>query len=202
VKIKKLANTELVKLCAKEPKNESAWSEFYSRFDESIWLVVQRESSARISSKYLSKHNETVKDLVQDVYYRILANDCKALKNFRGNHENAIYLYLGIIARNIVRNYAIINPGRPGISEEEMQTIPIPGSSEDELQREMLEKEIESILDNFIIGKNKERDKLICKLYFYERFTPKEIAACIRGIEPKTVNNIITPIKKELQQRL
>ena len=41
--IKKLSNNQLVTLCAQKPEDRTAWSEFYCRFDERIWLVILRE---------------------------------------------------------------------------------------------------------------------------------------------------------------
>jgi len=213
-------NTELVKSCAQDPANRNAWNEFYNRFDKRIWMVVYRECEAKGISDSDYQYDQTIKDLVQDVYKKLIENDCKALKNFIGASENSIYTYLGIIARNVVRNH---------ITKTRAQKRPLVDKSIDEIfsnsdkqnkifikdkfisdygvEQEfsaiMLKEEIEDILCQFLNGKDKERNKLIFKLHLYEGFSPDDIASQFSfGLSSKRISNLITGIKKNLQTEL
>ena len=219
--IKKLTNTELVKLCAREPRNRNAWLEFYSRFDERIWLVVFRECRANITYEMTSQLNQVVQDLVQEVYLRLVEKKCKALKAYEGACENSIYIYLGTIAKNVVRNYVIKMAAqkRPSIEKFIYDTSFVTeggretlvsdrfqsnyGDIEDEFRLEILEEEIEDILDKCLKGKDRERNKIIFKLYFYEGFSSEEITSQFSfNLSSKRIGNIISEVKQELRKKL
>jgi RNA polymerase sigma factor (sigma-70 family) len=221
VNIKDLDNVELIRLCAQESSNRNAWIEFYNRFDERIWLVIYRESEKMGFTKEDSQFQNTLKDLVQEVYLKLVANDCKALKNFTGASVNSIYTYLGVIAKNVVKNHVIsINAQKRSLPEkslDEVLTITENGQKiytkdvikspdsdiEDELSVTILKEEIDSILDNILKNKDKDRNKLIFKLCFYEGFSPEEIASQFGfGLSSKRISNLTTEIKNKLRQEL
>ncbi len=218
---KKLNNIELIKLCARESWNRQAWLEFYSRFDERIWLVVYRNCKTLGLHKLDSQFKMTVEDLVQEVYAKLTDNNCKALTNFKGASENSIYAYLGVIARNVVKNYLIsINAQKRSLPEKSLDDILMitengqmifvkdviksPYSDvEDEFSVVILKEEIDAILDKILKSKDKDRNKLIFKLYFYEGFSAEEIALQFNfGISSKRISNLTTDIKNKLRQEL
>lgn len=213
-------NTELVKRCAQDPENRNAWNEFYNRFDKRIWVVVYRECEVKRISDSDYQYDQTIKDLVQDVYKRLIENNCKALKNFIGASENSIYTYLGIIARNVVRNHFTKTRARKRplidksineiLSNSDKQNkifikdvfISDYGVAE-EFSVIILKEEIEDIINRFLNGKDKERNKLIFKLHLYEGFSPEDIASQFSfGLSSKRISNLITGIKKNLRQEL
>ena len=69
---KTLTNTKLIALCAEEPRNEQAWTEFCVRFDEHIRLMVLRECREKHLSKDKPQFDEIFEDLVQDVYLKLV----------------------------------------------------------------------------------------------------------------------------------
>jgi RNA polymerase sigma factor (sigma-70 family) len=216
-----MKNAELIELCAREPWNRKAWLEFYNRFDKRIWLVIYRECKAMGISRQADQFKQTVEDLVQDVYVKLSDNNCKALKNFVGASENSIYTYLGIIAKNVVRNHAIKVKAqkRPSIEKSLDEVIAIsetgekilirdtvrsPGSAaEQDFSVEILREEIEDILNKILTGKQLERDKLIFKLHLYQKFSAEDITKKFNfGLSSKRISNLITSIKKDLRQEL
>jgi len=221
VNLKKVNNTDLAKLCAQEPDNKKAWLEFYQRFDKWIWLVVYRECKAKGIINHDSQIHQTVQDLVQDVYVKLVSNNCKALANFIGASEKSIYTYLDIIAKSIVRNYItkIKARKRPSIEKslDEVFSISEKGEKildkdifrptyldvDEEFKIQIFKEEIEDILDIVLKGKHKDRDKLIFKLYLYDGFTAEDIASqsCFM-ISSKRISNLITHIKKKLRREL
>jgi len=221
VQLKKLKNTELVELCAQTPDNRNAWLEFYHRFDEWIWLVIARECKAKAISRVDFQYQKTIPDLVQDVYVKLVSNECKALKNFVGASENSIYKYLNIIAKNVVKNHLtkIRAQKRPFIKKS-IDEVVIVGENderisikegirstdfdvEEEVAVEILQDEIEAILDRILKGKDKQRNKLMFKLHLFEGFSAEEIASQFPfGLTSKRVSNLIADIRRSLRQEL
>jgi len=217
VDLTKIKNNDLVSLCARELSNRKAWLEFYDRFDDRIRLVIYRECKAIIIDERDAQFQETIEDLVQDVYMKLLANNCKALKDFIGASENSIYTYLGIIARNVVLNYAtkMNAQKRPTVERSIDEVLDITekggkiriknfGSSPfDDLEVEFLKEELETILDRIMTGSFKQRNKLIIKLHIYWGLSAEEIVSQLPyQMSPKTVSNLITRIKQQLREQL
>lgn len=215
---KELTNTELIKLCAHNTRSRELWDEFCARFDERIWLCVYRECRDKKITSNKNEFKLIVQDLVQDVYEKLVAKNCKALLEFQGASENSIYAYLGMIAKNVVRNYLIQKSAkkRPQIAEslDEMLTSAperlekdrlkfIDIGNQDDFSFEILREEIEMILDRLLKGADGERNKIIFKLFLYEDLSPEEIAAQLAfPLSEKRIRNIITNIKKMLRQEL
>jgi RNA polymerase sigma factor (sigma-70 family) len=154
---------------------------------------------------------------VQDVYVKLVQGNCKALREYKASTENAIYTYLAIIARNVVRGYltkesafkrrarlaSLEAPVTVSPDDGDLQlidTIPSPEPGPDaNLERESQKQEIEGLIDKVLTGKSKARDKLIFKLYWFEKFSPEQISAhCGIRLSPKRVINILSGIKKRL----
>ena len=219
--LEKLKNTEVVKLCAQEPSDESIWSEFCSRFHSSIQSSVYRECSHVGIIQKSSQSAAVYEDLVQEVYLKLVGAGCKALREFKGSSENSIYLYLGTIARNVVLNYLSsikakkrdvvqVSLDSP-LDQEADQDSPSLESSirspqfdlEAYLKEVSLREEIENILSQVVQGKNQARDKLIVKLAIYEGFSAEEIAQRFPvDLSTKGVANTISRLKQVLQETL
>lgn len=214
----KLKNTELVKHCANNLNSNIAWSEFLSRYEKRICYTITQECKKNEINKYCLQFEETVRDLVQDVYLKILENDCKALKKFRGDSENSIYSYLTVIAKNVVRNYIIKMQAqkRPQIETflnmltDENKIIqckdklkPSILDTDQEFKLKILQEEIDYCLAKIMTGKEKERNKLICQLHIYNGFSPNEIAIFFNvGISARRIINIISESRQKLMKSM
>ena len=217
----KLKNTDLVKLCANNPNNNSAWFEFLSRYEQNIYHTITQECKKIKYNKYCFQFEETVKDLVQDVYLKILENDCKALKQFRGESEYSIYSYLNIIAKNVVKNYIMKMHAqkRPWIEkslEDVTQLLETNAatcrnnsnhsnvfSTEQEVTMKTLKEEIDDCLSRTLTGKKKTRDKFIYQLYLYDGLSAKQIAVLFDfRISSKRIANIICDSKRQLIKKM
>ena len=216
----KLKNTELVKRCAQEPANEKVWSEFCSRFHSAVQSSVYWECyQVGIISK--SSSSNIYEDLVQEVYLKLVSNNCKAMSDFKGSAENSIYLYLGTIARNVVLNHlsSVKAKKRDSVQvsldspmdHEGDQDAPSLESSirsqqfdlEAYLKGVSLREEVEDILNQFVHGKNKARDKLIVRLAIYEGFSAEEISQRFpMDLSVKGIANTISRLKQLLQETL
>jgi RNA polymerase sigma factor (sigma-70 family) len=214
---KNSSHTELIKLCAKEPRNHYAWTAFYTRFDEHIRLMLARECRR----KNLNLAN-VLDDLTQNVYKRLVQKDCKALGDYEARTDGSIYKYLAVIAHSVVCEHWAWGKAQKRDGREVSLDAPVPSLPEegdflrlgdiirneepapdDNLIRESERQEIDQLLDKILPAKSKERDKMLFKLHFYEGFSPAQIAEqCGILLSEKRIGNIITDIKKRLAQHL
>jgi RNA polymerase sigma factor (sigma-70 family) len=213
-----LTHNELVKLIAKTPREESLWGDFVQRFHAYICCTITRE----LKRLHLYKRLDAVEDLAQEVYARLLTNDCQALKNFKGQYENSIFSYLEIIAiRIVLLDYAKTRSKKRTAAGGEISLDDLKWNVhegrvvdlkeilhledwEEGVRLTELKEEIRYHLDN-ILGqrRNKERDELIFRYYLYAGLEAEEIALCRDiNLSEKRVLNIIGEIKQELSRCL
>lgn len=210
----KLPNNEIIKLCARDDRSDTICSEFVRRFDQFIRLAVIRECQRKNISHSGAAAEPVFQDLIQDVYYRLFEKNCKAFKNYKGESENSIFLYLMVIVRHTVINHLVKSSAqkRPVITRsldepvenfssfDQPSLLDLMKSDQVDIENEIIEKEeILYYLNKIISGKNKDRDMLIFKL-FVDGFLPEDIASQFNiGLSAKRVSNIISAIKQELR---
>lgn len=213
------SNRHLVKACTNTPPDENAWREFVRRFDEHINRCAARECRQNITTREKNQLADIVQDRIGEVYAKLVADNYKALKSFVGLSENSIFVYLAVITRNVTRNWLIREKAtqkRPPIDQSldesheniaflERRAAGFSNMPEiiDLMSYEERKKEIDSILHAYLKGKNKVRNKLIFKMYFFEGFSAKEIVDGLPySLTLKTVENILSHLKKIVQNRL
>jgi len=189
------------------------------RFDESIKKYAFRECCNKISSREKKQLPEIIQDRIGEVYCKLVAKEHKALKDFVGKNENSFYVYLAIITRNTVINWVFREKktqSRPNIeksiddSDENTpnadRNINISTGTPDIIQHfdhQHKIGEIETILNFYLRGKNKCRNKLIFKMHFYDGLTAQEIVDGLPySMTLKTVQNILSNLKKVVQEGL
>jgi hypothetical protein len=72
---KRLTHTQLIKLISQAPQDELAWYEFIERFHAHICGVVYRECKRLNFDLGIAQ----VEDFTQDIYRRLLNNNCIGL---------------------------------------------------------------------------------------------------------------------------
>jgi RNA polymerase sigma factor (sigma-70 family) len=212
---REFSNNDLIKRCADESDNQLVWNEFYRRVDEHVRRVVMQQCRLR----HLNAQ-ELVDDLTQNVYFRLVENNCKALRTFRGENENAIYAFLAVTTQRVVCTYwhrenakkrrhikvPLDEPASSGSAADERLRLidilanpyaPLPDAR---LILESLRQEVEMILEELITGNEKERDKKIFLYHVYKGLTPQQISERV-GLSAKRIRNIITAVKKRLRER-
>lgn len=219
--LKNFSNTQLVKRCAEEPRNEQAWRVFYERFDEHLRLTILRECRQKSLTQDTSRFAALFNDLVQETYLKLVQKNCKALREYKAPADEAIYTYLAIIARNAVRTYItrenakkrranLVSLHTPvaGTQEDgDLQLIDVLPASEpgpdDKINKESERQELDLLLNKIVTGKSKGRDLLIFKLHHYEAFSPEQMAEhCGIPLSAKRISNIITEIKQQIAEAL
>jgi len=180
--------------------------------------VVYRECQNKGLMANSKNAQQLAKDLVQDVYIKIVEKDCAALKNFVGASENSIFTYLGIISVNVVRNFATsrraqrrpniersINDDLSGVKDNYWMLDPNANlnDAEERLALESLLKEIEEVLDDCAKGRDRDRNKKIFKLCVYQGYSAEEVMANFEfGLSSKRIGNLISVLKKCVRKKL
>lgn len=200
---------ELVHFIGQHPENENAWREFYRRFHQHICLTVGKA----VRTKGHPGGIAIVEDLVQEVYKKLIENNCKALRVFMSEQENGIFKYLQVISirivlNDIVRKKAQKQPsGGGGYKEEDRSKWLDQLNSNDwleQIKHAELIAEIESCLGKILRGRRHgDRDLLITHYYLYEDLKPDEIASITRPeLSSKRVSNIVSEILEKLRDCL
>lgn len=206
----------LVKDCGLST-DPAAWTEFVDAFNRRIVAAVIRERRQRgLSSEPTAA--DAVSDLVQDVYLRLLANDRRALRDFRGETELSVYAYLARIVRAAVGD----RTRRDSSRKRHAQTVPLDAGvdgegstplsellaasevSSPELQ--MRERAVPGRLRALLAGggvPNPERDALVFELHVLEGLSAREIAGIpALDLSLSAVEGVLRRTRERLRERL
>lgn len=215
---KKLSHNELIQHLANNPGDELAWTIFVHRYDGHIRRVVNRQVHRLRYAQNLSP----MEDLVQQVYCKMLAKNCKALQDFIGKYENAIFKYLEIIAIRIVLTDFL--KATNGKNSPERGFIAFDGDHRDHFEerdsslrdllpddgaarafdwfelRDEVEYHLGKILKH---SRNAERDARVFRYCYFVGLEPEQIGKLPDvNLSYKRVMNILNDIIKELRRRM
>ena len=185
----------------------AAWEEFMRRYHRLIAGVVFRTTQKWGDASLL-----TIDDLIQETYLKLCADDYRLLRGYDRRHADAIYGYLKVITANVVhdRFKALHSEKRGGdqIVEElttlENQTDAGKGfGSQEAMERDILLREIDALLNASTSGDTADRDRTIFWLYYRQGLTTKAIAALPAiGLTIKGVESTILRVAKMIRRRM
>lgn len=217
--MKDIADRFVIAECAQSANNQIAWREFIRRFDRHIKLTVIRAYKyVAISAK--TKQNiskEEVRDLVQDVYIRLVRNNCKLLKNFRPSNNGSIYAYLTLTSASVVKDYfkktgrlkrrgsllsiceELDSPQASCIMNNRLASFTFTNPEEQIIAKDLLGKLEEHYSSVNSKGNNRIKE-MIFKLYFLKGMSIKDISR-INGLNVSlnNINTIIWRMRKEIK---
>jgi RNA polymerase sigma factor (sigma-70 family) len=224
---KRLGNRDLVERLLDAGPEDGVWGEFLSRFQGRIRLVVLRSfqtEAERNPGLDTGSLHESVLDLSQEVFLKLLESNRRALTRFRGKSEHSLHTYLHIIAVNLVRDHfkklrAQKTPrASASISSLVQQELESDGPSYDQAlvsdgpgpERFVASQELRDRMGAAIDRASPQastgpRDRLIFRLYFVEGLTVGEIGAIPSigltesGIE-KCIRRMREALREELQE--
>jgi RNA polymerase sigma factor (sigma-70 family) len=169
--------------------DRDAWDEFASMFHRRISLFVVRACDAAGASELAT--GDAARDLVQDVYLRLLADDRRALRAWRGETEVSFLAYLA----RVVRSVAIDAARRAHSQKRGAATVPLEGDQDDCLspaaklmapatlspdhllaERSTTDRLRHLLRSSADVG-HADRDVLVFQLYTFEGLTAREIAS-------------------------
>src|SRR6058998_878405 len=93
---------DLLRECGLKLTNRTLWTKFQERFQGLIFLYLLR------ALRYRSMKDDAadiVPDLAQDVYLRLVQNDGRILRSFRGSTEFSVMAFLSRISATVVQDH-------------------------------------------------------------------------------------------------
>jgi RNA polymerase sigma-70 factor, ECF subfamily len=186
--------SELVSACL-ESGSEAAWTSFVQRFQPLIAASI-----LRVAGRYGQPRPALIDDLIQETYLRLCKNDYKTLRNFRAQHDEAIFGYIKVIAVSVALDHfrARATEKRNGEVEDdgtyvEASILPV------SIEQSTLLRELEEYLE----ATETARDRNIFWLYYRQGYTAKDIAS-LPGIEltQKGVESCIYRLTQLLRSRV
>lgn len=162
-----LSDRELLERCLVQPRDEAAWSEFLRRFRPILAGVIFNSLS-----RWRKPSRELMDDLVHDTVMKIIARDCKALREFEFRHDNALRGFLKVVASHVVEDYR-----RRSREQEEDSLDDAPDLQQEEDFAEESEKRLLlRQMDEFLATRVAERDLSVFWLFRRQGLTAKQIS--------------------------
>lgn len=207
---------DLVRTCGLGT-DSALWEEFVVRFHRRIVAAVIRERRRRGLGADPAAA-EAVSDLVQDVYLRLVASDRRALREFRGDSDAAVFAYLGRVVRAAVgdrlrrehslkRSADLVSidtttepDGTLAISER--LAADIRSSPDVQMSERAVGGRVREILA--VVGApNPERDALVFELHALEGLSAREIAGIASlDLSLSAVEGVLRRTRERLRAQL
>ena len=183
----------------------AAWQEFIRRFHNIIALTATR--AARRWGQ-VSPH--AIDDLIQETYLKLCADRGRVLRQFRFEHEDAIFGFLKTITLNVANDW--FKGQYAGKRGGNTVTAPLDGSETNnagltaglmEPERALLVDRVDTCLRDMAPPETKDRDRKIFWLYYRHGLTAKEIAGLphigltLKGVE-STLHRLIQLVRTRL----
>ena len=202
-----LSDAQLLRYCADDLSHELLWDEFVKRFEP-----VLARSTARAYRRFtrgVYPPSWRVSELVQEVYLRVLKDDCELLRRFRGETERTVRAYLSQIAVNTTGDELRHEYARKRQAEvdslEDSHLVEEARQREEEfaLTEGLVERELVKLLACCSAGENLRRDVLIFLLHFRVGLTAQEIARTdYFKLQPASVMSILIRTRTRLKKAL
>jgi DNA-directed RNA polymerase specialized sigma24 family protein len=193
----------LLQCCARVPADKTAWRELFQRFQHEIDATIYHV----IGFPPRGHHAHLYHDVMQSFYFRLVKNDRRALRAFRGKTDAEARAYLCRIAASIA--FAILGKERPQVSLDNEDDDPrcrglLADPSTLDEQYMVLRESLEACLEKIMHGHNRERNILIFKLVVYDGLSPQQISAMpgFAGMSPHAIEQQITRIRVKLRRCL
>jgi RNA polymerase sigma factor (sigma-70 family) len=176
--LRELSTVQLIYETARDLNGGDVWAEFSSRFKHRI--VKYCWHAFRLHGEGGARFHDLIDDFTQDFYKRLLQNDGRAIRSFRGQTEDSVYAFLAAVAKTTVQDYLRHqNAERRSaklISLEDLKNFGRNAPSSNAFLADLIDAERVLEAEGYD-NRNRERDRLIFKLHFVEGLTASELAA-------------------------
>lgn len=188
---------DLLHLCL-SLDGEEQWREFVRRTQPLVASVI-----INTVRRWKTPAPSLVDDLIQDTYVKLFANDKKALRVAKNEHENTIFGYLKVIASNVVRDH-FREPANKA-DEIEISDAVLPPGPRDRERLEFLQKkeQIKRILEMLSVSETYDRDVGIFWFFYEQGYTAKEISLLPAvGLTVKGVEAVLFRVARFVREKL
>jgi RNA polymerase sigma factor (sigma-70 family) len=182
------------------------WQKFQERFQRLIFMYLLRALRERRLNEEAA---DLVGDMAQDVYMRLVQNDGRMLRSFRGETDFSVMAFLGRVSVSVVSDHYRYQKAE----KREAQVIPIdrsrpgevlPGEAVDfDVSTVLAWIDVERLVDSDADRKNATRNVLIFKLHYVDGFTAAEIAQFPGfDLSESGIEVVLRKLKARLQKRI
>lgn len=176
----------LIEACVRG--ENAAWDEFARRYNSIIVLTV-----SRVARRWRDYSPHTVDDLVADTYLKLSTDGARALRKFQFDHENAMFGFLKVVARNVAIDY---------FKKLKIEEVPLDEYLEPEpratgpgvlthLELGLLFDELLAYLRTQLPPETRHRDVEIFWLRYRQNYTAKQIADLPFDLTVKGVESVL-----------
>lgn len=204
-KREEISACELLAKCARNLDDTRVWEEFYFRYRRKILTYLWR--AFRMSGGRPHEFLQHADDWVQEVFAKLVKNNGRVIRSFRGLTDVSVNAFLASIAVSTVadqRRSQRANRRRTQlVSFEDVQEASLPHGRADSTVSALIDLiDVERALKEDEESKNPERDLLIFQLHFVEGLTPREISS-IPGFKLTTsgLEKVLNRMKNRLARR-
>lgn len=196
----------LIQACVSDA-DAAAWEEFIRRYHRLIAGVV-----FRTAQQWGEYSPGAIDDLIQETYLKLCGDGYRLLRGYDPKHPDAIYGYLKVISANVVhdRFKALHSKKRGGSQiaedlgalEDRISTSEKFGSQQ-AMERGILLREIDTLLQTWVSEATGDRDRTIFWLYYRQGLTTKAIASLpVIGLTIKGVESTIFRLTKMVRRQM
>ncbi|AKU92269.1 RNA polymerase sigma factor [Vulgatibacter incomptus] len=192
-----MSTDDLIERCAR--RDEAAWSTL---------LADHRSVVVRIIGRIVGDSDpSSVADLEQEVYVRLLANDCDALRRLRDPGALSLRAFVCTTAANVARDHLRRKRVRKVVSHVDwgdLEDEPVdPGLGADErVGLWQGAARVSEALRRAVREPNAARDSLIFKAHYVEGLTAPEIEAMGVGLSTKGVETVLFRLTAKVRNLL
>ncbi len=191
--LREISDQELVELCLQEGNQPEAWAEFLRRFQPLIAGVT-----SKTIRRWMPPNPSLVDDLVQTVLRKICDNNCRAIRSFRWEHENAFRGFLKKVSSNVVQDHFRKYP--PARVETELEEAgPNALSSRDlthGVDMEIMIQQLISCLQKLLQAEvDCKRSLAMFLLYYHHGLTAKQISRLYPLTIKSVENNLLRLVR-------
>jgi RNA polymerase sigma factor (sigma-70 family) len=217
-----LTTEALLRRCRKRPPDEAAWQEFVRRYHSIITVNVAKAFHLKVGQELERRSQfpkDSIDDLVQTVYFRLIDGNCRVLKAFHGELENSLPAYLSMISMNVVKDHFRRGKAgkRPKITfslDELLETggeggllkgvsSDIDGKRSGSGALEFQIEEIDALLNKALTRRDRDRNILMFKLRYCEGLTLEEIRNTLGlDMSPRGIGSILSRINARIRQSI
>ncbi len=207
--INEISAVELVALCVRN--HTAAWEEFVRRFHRRVVLFALRQTHKP------NLNENDVAEIVQEVFLRLLSNDYKTLRDFRGNTELELIAYLFKITHHVRldllrreqkhfgKMVSLDSPTKTNDSVALLQLLEAGDEScpDRSLEHKHSPQQVQELLKSVLTGTNGSRDAIIFYLYVVAGLSARDISQMHTfSLSFTNVQTIVSRTKDRLREIL